>query len=127
MNELNKTQLTNKMKKLGKFIKENRKDEEKIHDKIQEIFPDFLENDIYGETENIISFTTDYEYTGRIPKKELLKFDENFAEIIYISGIYIQISVEGDDIYMCSDVIIEYFDKYGVLGETSVILKELYV
>lgn len=125
MTELNKTQLTNKMKKIGKFIKENRDDDEKIYAKIEEIFPNFLEIDIFEEVENEISFTTDYEYTGRISKKELLDYDNNFKEIVYMSGLNVLISVENDSVCMCSDVAIEYFDKYDVLYDTFITVKEL--
>ena len=60
--ELSKIQLTNKLKKLGKFIKENKKDADKIFDKIQEIFPNSLEVDVYDESYDSIYFITPYKF-----------------------------------------------------------------
>lgn len=125
MIELNKTQLTNKLKKLGKFIKENKKNDSKIYNKIQEIFPNSLEIDIYNESKDEINFLTGCEYTGRISKKELLNYDINFREIGYISKLNISISVENDNVFISSSVVIQYFDKYDVLYDTSITIKEL--
>lgn len=122
MAELNKTQLTNKLKKLGKFIKENKENDSKIYNKIQEIFPNSLEVDV---SKNDIHFITTYQYIGKISKKEIKEKDDNFKEVLSISNIDVFINVDNEDISITSSILIEYFDKFDLIDNMDIIIKEL--
>lgn len=121
---INKTQLTNGLKKIGKIIKENKNDKKKIYKKIIEIFPEASEVDVYNESIDEISFITNCKYTGKINLKKELK-DYNFDSLCNISNLYVMISVINDDICITSDILIKYFDKYNNIYYSSLIVKEL--
>lgn len=125
MAELSKIQLTNKLKKLGKFIKENRKDTDKIFDKIQEIFPNSLEVDVFDESYDSIYFITPYKFIGAINKKQIKENDSNFKEILSTSNIDVIISVDSEDISITASIFIRYFNKWNLIYDMDIAVKEL--
>lgn len=124
MMAINKTQLTNGLKKIGKVIKENKKDEKKIYNKIMEVFPEALEVDVYNESKDEISFITNCKYTGKMNLKKELK-DYNFNSLYNISDLFVVISITNEDICITSDILVKYFDKHNNIHYGSLIVKEL--
>lgn len=121
---INKTQLTNGLKKIGKVIKENKKDRKKIYDKIVEVFPEATEVDVYNESNEDITFKTNYEYTGKLNLKKELE-DISYKELCCIQNLYITIGVINEDVCITSDISIKYFDNEDNICYGSLIIKEL--
>ena len=121
---INKTQLTNNLKKIGKVIKENKKDSKKIYDKIMEVFPEATEVDIYNDSKKDITFKTNCEYTGKLNLKKELE-DISCKELCCIQNLYITIGVINEDVCITSDISIKYFDNEDNICYGSLIVKEL--
>lgn len=121
---INKAQLTNELKKIGKVIKENKKDRKKIYNKIMEVFPEATEVDIYNDSKKDITFKTNCEYTGKLNLKKELE-DIGYKELCCIQNLYITISVINEYICITSDISIKYFNNKGSICYGSLIVKEL--
>ena len=121
---INKTQLTNGLKKIGKVIKENKNSKAKICNKIMEVFPEASEVDVYSVSNNEITFKVNRDYVGKMNLKKELE-DVGYKQLCYIHNLYVMISVINEDICITSDISIKYFDNEDNICYGSLIVKEL--
>lgn len=121
-----KAQLTNRMKKLGNFLKVHKDDVDMIYNKIEELFPKSCEVFVYDDEPNNIYFVVGEDYVGSAPpKKEMLKNDSNFKRVYKMGGMMINVYIEDDKITMSCDIDVEYEDKWGCYHTTDAYIKEM--
>lgn len=128
MNTTTKVRLTNRMKKLGEFVKANRNDEGLIYDKIKELFPQSCETFVFDDDENLIHFIVCEDYVGSKPtRKEMLVHDKYFKSILKTYGLGIVLEVKDNDIKVSSDIVVEYEDKWNHVDTTTYTIKEMMI
>ncbi|WP_300449314.1 hypothetical protein [Fusobacterium sp.] len=121
---INKAQLTNGLKKIGKVIKENKKDSKKIYNKIMEVFPEASEVDVYSVLNNEITFKINRKYVGKMNLKKELE-DVGYKQLCCIQNLYVTIGVINEDICITSDISIKYLDNEDNICYGSLIVKKL--
>lgn len=126
---MNKRELTSKMKKLGKFIKENNCLESKsIENYAYEIFPEVCE---FDNDENSMWFLIDDDFEGSVTKKQVndkaKKYNSISCDKIIDIGRIIQIVIEIKEtsIVISANIDIKYRDKYGICDTQVVDIKEI--
>ena len=124
MNTINKNALTNRMTKLGEFLKENR-DKDAVENKVLELFPKAMEVEVF-EDDNVIHFLVGQDYVGKSPtRKEMMEQDCLFKEVIQVYGLSVHVSVGGEKIKMDASVGVDYKDVYRHYNYTDYTVKEI--
>ncbi len=124
MNTINKNALTNRMTKLGEFLKENR-DKDAVENKVLELFPKAMEVEVF-EGDNVVHFLVGQEYVGKAPtKKEMKELDWEYRETIQTYGLTLYVAVESDKIKMDAHIAVDYRDRHGCPNNIDFTVKEL--
>lgn len=124
INTINKNALTNRMTKLGEFLKENR-DKDIIENKVLELFPKATEVEVF-EGDNVVHFLVGQEYVGKAPtKKEMKELDWEYRETIQTYGLTLYVAVESDKIKMDAHIAVDYRDRHGCSNNIDFTVKEL--
>ncbi|MGL5715324.1 MAG: hypothetical protein ACRCX2_20065 [Paraclostridium sp.] len=121
---INKQQLTNRLKKLGAQLIEEKtiKEKEKI---VEELFPNAQEVDIDNNT---IHLYIGEEYIGAPPtRKQMLEVHEDFGVINRVYGLTIYARVAKNEVQLESNVAVDYMDKWGNGEFTDITIKEVSV
>lgn len=122
--QFKKADVTKSMIELGKFLKESKRTEEEIRNKIWDIFPK-ADEIFYRKEDESVSFIAGVDYVGAKPTKNtMLEIDENFARVESMDGLMYNIYQEEDKIKMSADVMVTYVDKWGMDYEYDVVIKE---
>ncbi len=125
MNTINKNALTNRMTKLGEFLKENR-DKDVVEKRIKELFPMAMEIDVFEECDNSVFFLVGQEYVGKKPTKK--EIEEDGIEVKYVVdtyGLTVNVDILDDSIEISSSIGVDYIDKYNNHYNTSCTVKEI--
>lgn len=124
MNTINKNALTNRMTKLGEFLKENR-DKDAVENKVLELFPKAMEVEVF-EGDNVVYFLVGQDYVGKAPtKKEMKELDFEFGELNRMYGLSVHVTVNSEKITMNANVGVEYTDRYRHSHYTDYVVKEM--
>ena len=125
MNTINKNALTNRMTKLGEFLKENR-DKDAVEKRIKELFPMAMEIDVFEECDNSVFFLVGQEYVGKKPtKKEIEEDDIEVKYVVDTYGLTVNVDILDDSIEISSSIGVDYIDKYNNHYNTSCTVKEI--